>query len=88
MELTAWVERTRSERGVTLIGTFGGVTTRVRAWARKDSSFTLYFPSKVSRNLRYVQSQNIPEPSENERVKYTRFQTLYLITSGVLEHKW
>ncbi len=21
-----------------------------------------YFPSKVSRNLRYVQSQNIPEP--------------------------
>ncbi len=57
MELTAWVERTRSDREVWL-------TTRVRAWARIDSSFTQYFPSKVSRNLRYVQSQNIPEPGD------------------------
>ncbi len=36
--------------------------TSLRAWARKDSSFTRYFPSKASRNLRYVLSQNIPEP--------------------------
>ncbi len=63
MELTAWVERTKSERGVAIIGTFWGeVPTRLRAWARKDSSFTRYFPSKASRNLRYVLSQNIPEP--------------------------
>ncbi len=55
MELTAWVERTRHF--------WGEVTTRLRAWARKDSSFTRYFPSKAgSRNLRYVLSQNIPEP--------------------------
>ncbi len=57
MELTALVERTRSERGAALIGTFRGLTTRLRAWARKDSSFTRYFPSKVSRNLRFIQSQ-------------------------------
>ncbi len=37
---------------ITTIG--GEVTTRLRAWARKDSSFTRYFPSKASRNLRYV----------------------------------
>ncbi len=46
-ELTTCVERTRSERGVALIGGGegggGGVkTTRLRAWARKDSSFTQY----------------------------------------------
>ncbi len=45
-----------------LICTFWGVTTRLRAWARKYSSFTRYFQSKVSRNLRCIQSQNIPEP--------------------------
>ncbi len=58
MELTAWVERTRSDRGVA-----GGDDS----YAHGPGKITVppdiqYFPSKVSWNLRYVQSQNIPEP--------------------------
>ncbi len=49
MELTAWVERTRSERGVAIIGIGDDPSTRMG-------------PPKASRNLRYVLSQNIPEP--------------------------
>ncbi len=47
------------------------VTTSLRAWARKDSSFTRYFPSKASRNLRYVLSQNIPEPGASSQGRWS-----------------
>ncbi len=41
----------------------GGGTTRLRAWARKDFSFILPIQGfQESRNLRYIQSQSIPEP--------------------------
>ncbi len=58
MELTAWVERTRSERGVAIIGLFGGeVTTRLRAG--KIPIFPIQVPGIFDT---YVLSQNIPEP--------------------------
>ena len=61
---------------------WGEVTTRLRAWARKDSSFTRYFPSKAgSRNLRYVLSQNIPEPGAypglNVFGRYTLWEAVF-----------
>ncbi len=56
MELTAWVERTRSDRGVA-----GGDDSCTRM-GQERFQFHPILPIQGFLNLRFVQSQNIPEP--------------------------
>ncbi len=59
MELTAWVERTRSDRGVA-----GGDDSCTRM-GQERFQFHPILPIQGFLNLRFVQSQNIPEPGDD-----------------------
>ncbi len=68
---SAWVERNRSEgeRCSWGGGGGGGVTTRLRAWASKDSSFipgTSHILGFLARHLRYIQSFLNPNSGDNQ----------------------